>query len=263
MAHTTPSSQSHVVCEAEVSKLCTPIDEPLNGRDIYAKSLHGLLFNITGQADRQESDWLHASPSPRPFSLVPLYSEDGFLAGIRLAALSERAASLFQRTGDWFCKTQRPCHIGGREFFVSDYWSTPSLNWQQLAMNEPVSKMGLRFVSPTAFKQGPGHLPLPLPANVFGSSAKIWQAFAPSELPEEWLEWCQQDIFIIQHNIETVKVTVSRHQQFTGFVGDVWFEAFKGSHIQRRAWSALGTLAAFCGVGHMTTMGMSAVELLA
>ena len=54
-----------------------PLRQPLNGRYIYAKALHGLVFNITGQADPEESNWLHDHPSPRPFSLVPLYTEAG------------------------------------------------------------------------------------------------------------------------------------------------------------------------------------------
>lgn len=59
---------------------------------------------LPGKQTRRESDWLHQHPTPRPFTLVPLYSADGYLAGMRLSALTEQAASLFQRTGDWFSK---------------------------------------------------------------------------------------------------------------------------------------------------------------
>lgn len=240
----------------------TPLHEPLNGRHIHAKGLHGLLFNITGQADREESNWLHKHPTPRPFTLVPLYGQDGCLAGIRLSALTDQAASLFQRTGEWFCQTARPCHLGGREFIISDCRTTPGPNWQQLALSEPTKQIGLRFCSPTAFKQGPGHLPLPLPANVFSSPVRVWEAFAPPMmiLPSEWLAWCAQDVFVTRHNIETVQVNISKQERFTGFVGDVWFEAVQGNEINLRAWQALSTLATYCGVGHKTTMGMGTVE---
>ncbi len=240
----------------------TPIYEPLNGRNIHAKGLHGLLFNVTGQTDREESDWLHKHPVPRPFTMVPLYTEDGCLAGIRLSALTDRAANLFQRTGEWFCKTERPCHLGGQEFIISESRCTPALNWQQLALSEPTKQIGFHFISPTSFKQGPGHLPLPLPRNVFGSPIRFWQAFAPPMMavPAGWLEWCQQDVFVTQHNIETVSVMISQRDKFTGFVGEVWFEARRGSDLNLRTWQALANLATICGIGYKTTMGMGAVE---
>ncbi|MCP5096099.1 MAG: CRISPR system precrRNA processing endoribonuclease RAMP protein Cas6 [Chloroflexi bacterium] len=246
----------------QITYLFLAIDQPLNGRYIHTKGLHGFLFNITGQADREESDWLHKHPAPRPFTLVPLYSEEGHLVGIRLSALTERVAALFQRTGDWFCKTKRPCHLGGQEFLISESRSKPGPNWQQLALTEPGRQVGLRFISPTSFKQGPGYLPLPLPGTVFQSPIRIWKTFAPPmmTIPPEWLAWCKQDVFVVQHNIETIQVQISQKEKFTGFVGEVWFEAYKGSELNLRAWQALTDLATFCGIGYKTTMGMGAVE---
>lgn len=245
-----------------ITYLFTPLRQPLYGRQIYAKSLHGLLFNITGQADRAESDWLHATNSPRPFTLVPLYNDAGHLAGIRIAAITERAAVLFRRTGEWFCQTERPCHLNGQEFIISDCRPTPGPGWQQLAHSSPANIMGLRFVSPTAFKQGPGWLLFPMPGNVFGSAVRIWEAFAPPmmTLPSGWLDWCANDIFVTQHNIETVKVSISQKEWFTGFVGEVWYKANRGDEMNLRAWQALGMLASFVGVGHKSTMGMGALE---
>jgi CRISPR-associated endoribonuclease Cas6 len=247
-----------------ITYLFTPLHEPLNGRFIHAKGLHGLLFTITGQADREESDWLHNHAAPKPFTLVPLYDGDGCLVGIRLSAVTDRAATLFQRTGEWFAKTERNCHLGGHEFVISECRTTPGPNWQQLALSEPTRQLGLNFISPTAFKQGPRRTPLPLPASVFGSPFRLWEAFAPPMmvLPPEWLDWCARDVFVTRHKIETIQVAISQKEQFTGFVGEVWFEAYRGDELQLRAWQALSTLAAFCGVGHMTTMGMGAVEQL-
>jgi CRISPR-associated endoribonuclease Cas6 len=245
-----------------ITYLFQPLDEPLNGRYIHAKGLHGFLFNITSQADREESDWLHKHPAPRPFSLVPLYSDDGCLAGMRIAALTDQAASLFQRTGEWFSRMERPCHLGGHEFMIRESRTTPGPNWQQLALSEPVKQIGLRFLSPTAFKQGPRLMPLPMPANVFGSPVRVWEAFAPPMmvLPSEWRDWCAQNVFVTGHNIETVQLNISRRERFTGFVGEVWFEAYKGDEHHLRTWQALSVLATFCGVGYKTTMGMGAVE---
>ncbi|MCB8945286.1 MAG: CRISPR system precrRNA processing endoribonuclease RAMP protein Cas6 [Ardenticatenaceae bacterium] len=245
-----------------ITYLFEPLDEPLNGRYIHAKGLHGFLFNITGQADRQESDWLHHHETPRPFTLVPLYGDDSCLAGIRLSTLTDRATSLFQRTGEWFSKTERPCHLGGHEFIIRESRTTPSISWQQLALSEPTRQIGLRFLSPCGFKQGPRVMPLPLPANVFGSPIRVWEAFAPPMMviPPDWRDWCAQNVFVTQHNIETVQINISQRERFTGFVGEVWFEAHQGDEYHLRTWQALSTLATFCGVGYKTTMGMGAVE---
>lgn len=247
-----------------ITYLFEPLAEPLNGRYIHAKGLHGLIFNITGQTDREESDWLHKHETPRPFTLVPLYDNEGNLVGLRIASLTERTTSLLQRTGDWFSKTARPCHLGGHEFIISESRATPGISWQQLALSEPTKQIGLRFLSPTAFKQGSCLLTLPLPVNVFGSPIRIWQAFAPPMMPisPDWRNWCAQNVFVTQHNIETVQVNISRHERFTGFVGEVWFEAYQGDEYDLRTWQALSTLATFCGIGYKTTMGMGAVERL-
>lgn len=247
-----------------ITYLFSPLHEPLNGHYIHAKGLHGLLFNIMGQTDREESEWLHKHSIPRPFTLVPLYAEAGHLVGLRLSALTERTASLFQRAGEWFNKTERPCHLGGHEFIISESRATPGPSWQQLAYSQPARQMGLRFISPTSFKQGPGHLPLPLPGNIFGGPVRIWEAFAPPlmRLPDGWLDWCRQEVFVTRHRIETATVNISNQETFTGFVGEVWLDAHRGNENELCAWQALAELSVFCGVGHKTTMGMGAVEFI-
>ncbi len=242
----------------------TPLREPINGRFITARGLHGMLFNILQQTDQPESNWLHKHGSPRPFSFVPLYTEEGMLAGLRLAAITERTATLFIRTGEWFAKEKRICHLAGQEFTIEEARRAPGSSWQQLAYSQPTRQMGLRFISPTAFKQGPGHLPLPLPGNIFGAPVRIWKAFAPPmmRLPDGWLDWCRREVFVTRHRIETAAVNITKQVQFTGFVGEVWLDAHRGSEAELCTWQALANLAAFCGVGHKATMGMGAVELI-
>ncbi len=245
-----------------ITLIFAPIRQPINGRSTTARGLHGMLFNILQQTDKAETDWLHQHDAPRPFSFVPLYTDNGILAGMRLAAITERTATLFIRAGEWFQQEGHICHLAGQEFIIAESRHTPGPNWQQLAYGQPIRQMGLRFISPTAFKQGPGHLPLPLPGNIFGSPMRIWKAFAPPmmQLPENWLEWCRQMVFVTEHNIETISVNLRKQNKFTGFVGEVWMKAYRGSEVELSTWQALGDLAAFCGVGHKATMGMGAVE---
>ena len=79
-------------------------------------------------------------------------------------------------------------------------------------------------------------------------------------LPDGWLDWCRRKIFVTKHRIETVSVNISKREQFTGFVGEVWLNAHDGDEVNLCTWQALADLAVFCGVGHKTTMGMGAME---
>ena len=240
-----------------------PVREPLNGRLITAHSLHGFLFNITGQADRTESDWLHQHHPPRPFTMVPLYTDDGTCAGVRIAAITERAAELFRRTGEWFRDQQKICHLKGQEFLREGVRCLPGPNWPQLAHSQPAHQMGLRFLSPTAFSQkGNRRLLLPLPANVFRTPARMWETFAPPRMTrlDGWPDWCERQVLVSDLRIETVTVSIRERVKFTGFVGEVWYEAPQHDEMPLRIWQALADLAAFCGVGYKSTMGMGAVE---
>lgn len=58
-------------------------------------------------------------------------------------------------------------------------------------------------------------------------------------------------------------MAVAEDESFTGFVGEVVFGAHHGGPGQLGLLQALAQLAAYSGVGHKTTMGMGAVELIA
>ena len=247
----------------QITYTFTPTRSPLDGRFITAHSLHGFLFTITGLADREASDSLHKHPPPRPFTMVPLYTDDGTLAGIRLAAVTEQAAALFTRTGEWFRDEQKICHLKGQEFVIETVRCLPGPGWQQLAHSQPARQLGLRFLSPTAFSQkGNRRLLLPLPANVFRSPVRMWETFAPSTMPrlDGWMDWCERDVLVSDLRIETVTVNIRERVKFTGFVGEVWYEAASYDETPLSIWQALADLAVFCGVGYKSTMGMGAVE---
>jgi hypothetical protein len=245
----------------------TPRSGRLIGQEITARGLHGLLFGLLHETDVNESTWLHSHPSPKPFSLVPLYTAEGDLAGLRLASLVERATYLLLACWGRVRENGRALTLGRQKFWVSDVVSAAGPTFADLATVEANTHLWLRFLSPTAFKQGPGSLPLPLPGNVFGWPVKVWQSFAPPALalPEAWLDWCAQDVFVSQHQIQTATVAISRNESFTGFVGDVQFRAESRrpqAELYLHVWQALAGLAAFSGVGHKTTMGMGAVDII-
>lgn len=234
---------------------------PMHGHTVTARGLHGMLFKALHEADPAETDWLHDHPAPKPFSLAPLYSPGGLLLGMRLGVVSDRAAELLVRGFEWHRDQGNHHQLGPNICMVTDVQCDPGPRWIDLAQTPPNAQLGLRFLSPTAFRQGPGHSPLPVPYNVFHWPWRVWQAYAPAlGLPDDWLEWCAQEVFVTRVKIETVAVAVSKDEDFTGFVGDVIFQAYRGDVSRLSVFQALGRLAAYCGIGHKTTMGMGAVE---
>lgn len=238
-----------------------PAAAPLDGRHVTAKGLHGLLFSALKEADPAEAAWLHDHPSPKPFSLAPLYAEGGVLAGLRLGAVSPRAAQLFARAWQWHGERRSLRTVGHQAFFAGEVRCVAGPRWAELAAARPARRVALAFLSPTTFRQGPGHLPLPLPFNVFSWPWRVWQAHGPGGLDEAWLEWCRRDVFVTAAAIETVPMRITPNDELVGFVGRATFETSRGTREQLSLLRALAQLAAYSGVGHKTTMGMGAVAL--
>ncbi len=240
------------------------LKECLDGTQVTALGLYGLLLNVLKKYDSKEADWLHAHPFPKPFTLVPLFADHDTLHGLRLASMTERVSNLLTNAWTWVKDVQILLELGDQRFTVKNVAYSPDFHWEQLVSLPPSNVLALRFLSPTAFKQGPGHLPLPLPINVFHRPVCVWQSYAPTELtfPDNWLAWCGQNVFVKEYKIETIEVQVRKRELFTGFVGDVLFIALDKNIIHLQAWQALGQLVAFCGVGHKTTMGMGIAEKL-
>lgn len=238
-----------------------PTGAPLDGRHVTAKGLHGLLFSALKEADPEEAAWLHDHPSPKPFSLAPLYAEGGVLAGLRLGAVSERSARLLVRAWKWHGQRRSARAVGHQTFLVGEVDCVAGPTWAQLAAARPVRRVELEFLSPATFRQGPGHMPLPVPFNVFAWPWRVWQTHGPVGLPDDWLEWCRRDVFVTAVAIETVPIHITPSDDLVGFVGRATFETSQGTRAQLSLLHALAQLANYTGVGHKTTMGMGAVAL--
>ena len=237
---------------------------PIDGSKVTARGLHGLIFNILKQVNEEEATWLHQHRTPRPFHFVAVYGPDNTLQGIRLAAFTDRVADLLECAGSAFVASKRACSLGGQRFIIDRVMRHPGPTWQQMTQVVASRHLRLAFLSPTSFKQGPGHIPLPIPGNVFATPMRVWKAFAPAllMLPDGWLEWCHLNVFVTKHDIKTVEVQINKQARFTGFVGTATFEAQQSEEVYLIAWQALARVAEFCGTGHKTTMGMGATEII-
>lgn len=243
------------------------IDGPLDGRQIFARGYHGLLFTVLKQANPSAATRLHKHSSPKPFSTLPYYSSEGYLAGLRYSLLTEEATAVMYSAWLQAVNSGQVFELGYQKLRIPHVELVPGTSFQQLSESRPDDTVRLEFLSPTAFRQGAGHLPLPLPRNVFEWPLRVWQAYAPPSLrlqmPDSWLEWCARNVFVTEHSIQTATVAITYHEQFTGFIGTVSFFAEKGKIEQMCIWQAFARLAAFSGVGHKTTMGGGAARFIA
>lgn len=245
-----------------------PVERPIDAEQVTMRGLHGMLFStVLEQMDPQRARWLHKHPSPKPFSMAPYFvveGDRGYLAGMRYAVLTEEAVTFIFEAWRRLYHSQQRLRLGRYQTFtVSHVECIHAGSYADMARLEPKREMTLSFLSPTAFKQGPGSLPLPLPVNVFRWPLRVWQSYAPMVLlaiPDDWLNWCERNVFVVEHAIQTGTVAITRQERFTGFTGQVTFAAHDGAAYYLRVWQALGALAAFSGVGHKTTMGLGAVE---
>ncbi len=228
--------------------------------------LHGLLFNVLKQTNPALATQLHEHRSPKPFSFTPLYQHN-LLAGMRVAVFD---SDLAQGVADaWLHQqhnAQAPLRLGPQQFLVTGVEIEQTLDWPTLLQSAPKRKLTLHFQSPTAFKQGfKKWLLFPLPANVFGWPLKVWNSYCPpaATIPEDWLAWCEDNVFVIRHDIETIQVNLTKNEWFVGFVGGCNLKVLDkdAPDYYLQSLHALARLAAFTGVGHKTTAGMGALSL--
>lgn len=231
--------------------------------DIHMSSLHGWLFQTVLPAYSQdEANWLHEHSAPKPFALAPIFAEAGELTGLRVVTWAERAAAAL--TAAW-PQTNTIFQLGPQSFTLSQIKQAEPVDFVTLLEKaRPRSRMRLQFKTPTAFRQGPLRLHLPVPGNVFERPFQVWNTFAPASLhaPASWPAWCAENVMASQHHIQTQVLPLNQKAIFVGFTGFVEFEAKERDEASLRIWQALGRLASYCGVGYKTTMGMGSVAYL-
>jgi CRISPR-associated endoribonuclease Cas6 len=141
--------------------------------------------------------------------------------------------------------------------------SASQSSYRELAASPPQGKWRLEFLSPTAFRQQTGHLPLPLPSCLFRSAFDRWNAFCPEPLrmEESLLPSAEESVFPSQVEIRTRRV---RREQgsFVGFTGRVELTMVRPLPPEAASQlTALLRFLTFAGVGHGSTRGWGQVEL--
>jgi CRISPR-associated endoribonuclease Cas6 len=250
--------------------------EPLGPES--AAYAHSAFLDLVRRADPDVSAALHSGSERRPFT-VSLLTERPTR---RLAASGPTRAPRLRLTllqPDLFAVLRRvvlssgkPFHLrlGNRSFRPSELLLTPDSDlwagharYQDLGVRATSRRIAFEFTSPITFSLGQRPWgrrlePVPLPALVFDSLWRKWNAFAPEELRlgTEIPRIAQEQVVISDLQGGTGDMPFPRSPQ-RGFVGRCAYD-LKGEFAPEMlcALNALADFAFFAGVGYKTTMGM-------
>lgn len=241
------------------------------GRAVYATVLGQI-----GAVDPALADALHADEGPKPLTCSDLMGarlapegkqiQAGASYAVRITALAPAVAvalqrGLVERPPTHWALDEHPlrvvqvvCDPG------EDGWSGQT-TYEALAaaqltrMERPERQVTLDFYSPTFFKSGDMHMPVPLPALVFGNLVDRWNAFSPITLSPEIRRFGEEMVAISRYSLESRSVAFKQGSQRIGGVGRVTYRALGGDRYWLGVLQMLGDFAFYSGVGALTTSG--------
>ncbi len=238
-------------------------------RPQYITGLHGWFLNEVRQTDPELSQYLHDGQSEKPFTISRLNRLESNTSE-RIQISTEQSYS-FKITGlnssvvQWLQEwvNNSPNIIKQKTVswkILSNKITYPPITYQSLLEIPIEESLALTFTSPTSFRRKQHHFPLPLPFNVFQSYLRRWNYFSGSPVDgESFLQWVDNHVIVLRHQLQTLKVTGGKQGMVTGFIGSVEYGlSTQGKKHQEftQLFFTLGQLAPYCGTGHKTTFGL-------
>ena len=123
----------------------------------------------------------------------------------------------------------------------------------------PVSRVTLRFFSPTVFRSRGHFMPMPLPRLVFESLARRWNAFSPLRIHEDVARYAEEAMAISRYRLRTEQVRFGEEGErgaMPGCVGQCTYVMRTRDRYWRGVVHALARFALYSGVGKRTSMGL-------
>jgi CRISPR-associated endoribonuclease Cas6 len=245
----------------------------------YTYYLHAWFLDQIRSIDPDISTYLHDNQAEKAFTL------SSFLGGTFQSSNTEQRTITFSAQSTYqchitalnapVCKTlkqwlTRPPSIltlQGSSFQILNWQiAQPAITYEDLWNNaaQPNS-LNLTFLSPTSFRKQNNHMPLPIPENLFHSYLRRWNNFAHIEFdPEDFLNWINECVVILRHDIHSSKVQPGKQGSVTGFIGTVqlgFITRAKQEPEYVQLVQALINSAPYFGTGHKITFGLGQTRL--
>jgi CRISPR-associated endoribonuclease Cas6 len=245
-------------------------------RPQYPTALHGWFLDRVRSNNPTLSQQLHDGQDEKPFTIsgfagdLPTIDRQLLLSADRsyqwqITALSVPLCDWFR---EWLAAPPNNLRLNSTPCQITDWQlvlppTTYTQIWERAAIdNRPLE---LTFTSPTSFRKRKNHMPLPIPENIFQSYLRRWNYFAPYQFDQdEFLDWVNDCIVILRHDIRSRKVPAGKSGSVTGFVGSVQLGLTAKSKQQPEYMQlvrALLACAPYFNTGHKVTFGLGQTQL--
>ncbi|MGL6137791.1 MAG: CRISPR-associated endoribonuclease Cas6 [Planktothrix sp.] len=239
----------------------------------YTIGLHAWFLDQVRQIDPKLSEYLHDGQSEKPFTLSGLNGKMG-TAGKQLQIYADKpyqwmltllSKPVVDWLRDWLKNPPTEINLRQATFNIKSIsLAYPPTTYQQLFETSPSKTLSLSFLSPTSFRRKGHHFPLPLPFNVFHSYLRRWNDFSGHQFKQDaFLSWVDENVIILRHQLESVKVVAGKKGAVTGFTGAIEYGLTENAYNQPefvQLFFTLGELASYCGTGHKTTFGLGQTQ---
>ncbi len=243
------------------------------GETGFGRAAHAVLLDAIRQVDPALAESLHGSPGLKPFTvsdLIGFAPKRGLEATrtyeLRFTGLARPTATAIQwATTAGPLALGKMMRLGNYEFKVEAAATSPwtatttyeslSAPWL-LGRSAPQPRLTFRFTSPVTFKSNEMHVPLPLPAWVFGSLLEKWNAFAPVALPPETRRFAEECLALSSFELRSRPMYMKEGGVRIGAVGMARYTALNRDRYWLSVMNLLADFALFAGVGAGTTMGL-------
>jgi len=240
----------------------------------WGRAAHALLLDVVRQADPALAESLHADNEIRPFSVSSLR---GLMAHgaldpqtrytLRLSAFSHPLAEILNQAAlDGPLCPGQSIELDYLPFAIEAVSSAPGDPQQNtyaglsapylLAKTSPPRQVRLRLESPTTFKSGGKHIPVPLPELAFGSLLERWNAFAPVRFPPELKRYASECLAIGRYQLGTRAIPLKGGGLRVGAQGEVTFTTLNYDRYWQSLICTLADFACYAGLGAGTSMGL-------
>jgi len=223
-----------------------------------SRALHANFHDWLRRADEELAIYIHDRANPKPFTLSALRSYGEECLAWRITLLQDDLWPLLEAG----LRQAPQVDIVGQSLpVVEDELQVEGRSYQSLADEAATdTRLAIRFNSPTSFRMGDLHSPLPEPYSVFRSWLSRWNAFAPEglRLNINTLDVVAVHVAISRYRLRTEVADFGR-SKLIGFVGTVHYRVLRANMLPDEVVKRLNILADyshFCGTGHKTTQGM-------
>lgn len=257
----------------------------------WGRAAHALLLDLVREKDPPLAEKLHDESLLRPFTASTLMGrfpqgqldlERPYL--LRLTALQADVAEILQSAVgagrlavgstielDYMrfrvVPHPQPLSHGERGELQENPWAAET-SYQELsapyllAKEAAPKRLTLQLTSPTTFKSGGKHIPIPLPELVFGSLLERWNAFAPIAFPPEVKRYAEECLAVTQYKLSSRAVPLSSSNLRVGAVGEVSYTTLNYDRYWMSVITLLAKFALFSGVGAGTSQGLGQCRMV-